>query len=316
MDHKSILSLLVLFFALFWPLVSGETYGEEKGEEKIIIQAKGLEYSRATFTTISGEVAINPAYTGRITEVRFTTPEGNPLKEQPRVKVVGTGDGWYKLSIPDAISKDASFQVMGDIGILQLSPSPKKKPSTRGASSEGVGGLKPISEPLIFTNGICNTSFYIPQMDISQPTKFKIGIFDWAKNEYIVGNVVALKSDQVAVSFTELSNTVVSKEGEIVAILARPDGDPLEVEAKGWGYNIIMNFDPLVTEPTPMKLEIFGLSPDTKVRVTLKPIEGQTIKPLANVLTVAQINSGALVATVSTTIAAPQPLNILVEPVE
>jgi len=312
--HESIPSLVVLFFVLFWALISGEAHGEEKQKEEIRIQAKGLEYNRATFTAISGEVAINPAYTGSITEVRFTTPEGEPLKEQPRAKVAEMKDGWYRVSVPDAISKGASLQVVGDVGILELSPN--KKPSSKGASSEGAAGLRPISEPLVFTNGRCSTTFYIPQTNISQPTKFRVGIFDWAKNEYIVGNIVALKSDQVAVSFRELPNTVVSKEGKIVAILARPDGDPLEMDAKGWGYNIIMNFDPLITEPAPMKLEIFGLSPDTKVRVTLKPIEGQTIKPLTNVLTVAQINSGALVATVSTTIAAPQPLNILVEPME
>ena len=314
MRHKSIPSFVVLSFALFWALVCGEAYGEEEQKEEVRIQAKGLEYNQATFTAISGEVAINPAYTGRVTEVRFTTSEGEPLKEQPKAKVAETEDGWYRVSVPEAISKGASLQVVGDIGILELSP--KKKPSPKAASSEGGGGLKPISEPLIFTNGVCSTTFYIPQLDISQPTKFRVGILDWAKNEYIVGNIVALKSDQVAVSFRELPNTVVSKEGEIRAILARPDGDPLEVDAKGWGYNIIMNFDPLVTEPAPMKLEVFGLPPDTKVRVTLKPIEGQTIKPLTNVLTVAQINSGALVATVSTTIAAPQPLNILVEPIE
>jgi hypothetical protein len=148
-----------------------------------------------------------------------------------------------------------------------------------------------------------------------EPSKYEIDILDNTNESFVSGKVIAMKSDQAAVSFQNLPSTVVNSGGKLRASLKKPDGTYVNADLPAWGYNIIVPETDVGT-PAPIRAEVFGLPADSQIRFDFSSLADQIISPSTQIMTVQEINGGATVATITTKIGGPQPLTVTVKKVQ
>ncbi len=262
-------------------------------------------YNEAEFSSLVGEIFVNPQYTGRITTVRTFLKTGPP-KDNPIADVRETSDGWEKVVVSQSESDAIGLVTTGRKGSLRISLPKGELPSRSDK-------LQPLDD-LVISFGELNAAFFMPLAEVSQPSGFGIGILDHKENKFINGDIVAVRKDQVAVKFHDLPSTVINRDGMIRVTLKKPGDDSISADLKAWGYNIIIP-DISVGKPVPITAKVFGLPDEAKLKFTFEPLPGQEITPSTKILTIKRINLGAPLAKIVSSISGEQPLSVLVEKV-
>lgn len=262
-------------------------------------------YTEVKFSSITGEIFVNPQYTGNVTNVRklfnYTPSSSNPATE-----LQITSNGWESIKVPTSESDVVGLIVTGEKGTLKISLSKLEAPIE-------VEKLKPLND-LIISFGQLNTTFLTPSTNISQAGGFGIEILDYKENKFMSGDIIAIKDHQIAARFEGLPPTVVNSDG-IVRISLKESGDKfLNADLRAWGYNVFVP-DTDIENPSPIKAEVFGLPMEAKLNFSFQSLPGQKITPSMRTLTVKEVNSGEPIVTIVTSIPGAQPLSVLVEKV-
>ncbi|MGH7800832.1 MAG: hypothetical protein ACREOW_09430 [Thermodesulfobacteriota bacterium] len=275
---------------------------KEKGKSSL----ETATYTQVEFNSLVGEIFVNPRYTGRITTIRTFLKDGSP-RDNPVVNVRETKDGWEKVVVSESESDAVELIATGKKGSLKISLSKGEAPSE-------VDKLQSLGQ-VVITFGLLSTTLIVPDKKITKPSGFEMGILDFKGDKFINGDIIAIKSNQVAVNFHDLPPTVVNKDGIIRVSLKTPDGSFLGADLKAWGYNILVG-EIDVGKPLPIKAEVFGLPEDAKLKFTFEPLPEQNITPNTKTLTVKEINEGTSIAKIVTSIPGAQPLSVVVEKVD
>lgn len=264
------------------------------------------KYTEAEFTSLDGEIFVNPLYTGKVASVR-TIDRSGLLGERIDVEVRLMTDGWRKFSLPPSLSGSHGVIVSGEEGILKISK--PEKPFTPSA-----GQLQSINDDVV-EFGSLNTTFVFPALNVLEPSGYEIGILNNADDSFINGNIIAMKSDQAAVEFRELPVSIVNEKGLMRVSLKKPGGTFVNSDIAVWGYNIMVPETDIGT-PAPITAEVFGLPDDAEIRFDFTSLSGQIIDPSTRILTVGEINKGSTVSTITTKFGGAQPLTVLVKRVK
>ncbi len=253
-------------------------------------------------TSLSGEIFINPKYTGKINSIRALN-RNQLLGEKVEIVTRTLTDSWKKLEIPASLQSTFGLVISGAEGIVKITLPQQKAVS-------GLGTLKSISE-LFIEFGSLNATFTFPALNVLEPSSFEIGTLNTADNTFMNGEIIALKNDQAAVLFQNLPSSVVNNEGMIRVSLKKPDGTFVNSDIPAWGYNIMVS-ETDTGVPAPITAEVFGLSEDTKIKFNFISLSGQIINPSSITLTVGEINRGSDISTITTKIGGPQPITVTV----
>lgn len=302
-------SLIVLGF-----IISIHSIAAENGSSTTRFNNNGLEGSdiamarapslyELELTSLSGEIFINPSYTGKITSVR-TLSRNELLGEKVEIETRTLTDGWKKLVVPSSLSGAFGLVVSGKDGILKITLPQQNSPSI------GSGTLKSISD-LFIEFGSLDATLRFPAVSILEPSKFEIGILNTVNNSFIKGNIIALKNNQAALKFENLPSSVVNSEGMIRVSLRKADGTFINSDIPAWGYNILVS-ETDTGVAAPITAEVFGLPDETEIKFSFVSLSGQIINPSMKTMTVGEINKGGQVSTITTKIQGPQPITVTV----
>jgi hypothetical protein len=282
-------------------MIEAEEQEVPKKEEKIHSEAPA--YNEVEFISIVGEFFVNPQYTGRITTVRTFPKVGSP-RDNPVVDVRETDDGWEKVIVSQSESDAESIIATGRMGSLKISL-PKRKPLAKSDKLQQLGDL-------IISFGDLYATLIMPSAEISQPGSFEVSVSDPKENNFIKGDIIAIRKDEVAVNFHELSSNVVNEDGKVRINLKKPGGDSFQADLKAWGYNILIP-DTGTGKPASITAKVFGLPNDVKLKFTFESLPGQNVTPSTTTFPVRKINMGASLGTITTSIPGPQALSVSVE---
>jgi hypothetical protein len=275
-----------------------------EGKEKMLPDTP--KYAQIEFSSLVGEIFVNPQHTGRITTVRAFLRGGSP-RDNPVVNVRETKDGWEKLVVASSESDAVELVATGRKGSLKISLSMGKLP-------DQVDKLQSINQNII-SFGQLSTTLVTPDKEISKPAGFEVGILDFKENKFISGDIIAIKNNQIAVKFHDLPPGVINKDGMIRVSIKTHDGSFLGADLKAWGYNLYVA-DADIGKPAPIKAEVFGLPEDAKLKFIFEPLSGQDITPNTKTLTVKEINKGTPIAKIVTSIPGAQPLSVVVDKID
>jgi len=254
-------------------------------------------------TSLSGEIFINPAYTGKINSVS-TLNRNHLLGERIDIETRTLTDGWKKLNVPPSLSGVFGLVVSGQNGILKITL------PQNTANSSGSGTLRPIGS-LFIEFGSLDATFTFSDLNILEPSKYEMGILNSADNSFINGDIIVLKNNQAAVRFEHLPSSVVNKEGLIRVSLKKSDRTFISSDLPAWGYNLIVS-ETDTGVPAPITAEVFGLPDDVEIKFNFISLTGQIINPSTKILTVREINKGTEVSTITTKIEGPQPITVTI----
>ena len=287
------LFLLIIVLGLFFPQCSTTAWAQP-------------QYTEVEVTSLSGDIYVNPELVGKVRSVR-TIDRNGLLGDRVEIEVRILTDDWRKFSLPPELSGAFGVIISGDRGILKI--------SLPGIPASPAGKDIYSIKKLLIEFGTLNTTFVFPSQSILEPSKYKIGLLDNRNDQFIPGRVIVMKSNELAADFQNLPSAVVNSEGKIRVSITSPDGGFINADIQAWGYNIMVPETDVGT-PAQITAEVFGLSPDAKIRFDFSSLADQIIDPSTNILTVKEINSGATVSTITTSIGGPQPLTVTVKRVE
>jgi hypothetical protein len=254
-------------------------------------------------TSISGEIYLNPEYIGKIASITPVGTESSP-RSKPEIEFNHTEDLWPVVIVPQSISNLRGLDVTGEEGSLRISGS-------GGEKTPNGDELGTITRPRV-GNGQLSSTILFQETKVTEPSKFKIAVFDFKGNRFINGHIIALTNDQMAVKFENLPSTVISKEGKLRYSLKEQDGTFINSDLAAWGYEIIIP-DTDVGKAVPIKANIFGLPDESKVKFTFQASQGQRFSSPVNTLSVKEINSGEPITMISTSIGGDQPIRVSVQ---
>jgi hypothetical protein len=254
-------------------------------------------------TSISGEIYLNPEYIGRIVSI---TPlgTGRSRSRKPEIEFNETKDLWPVVIIPQSMPNLQGLNVTGEEGSLRISRS-------GGEKTPNVNELRTITKPRVGIGQLSSTILF-PEMNVTEPSKFEIAVFNFKDNKFINGDIIAITNDQMAVKFENLPSTVISKEGKLEYSLKEQDGSFINSGMAAWGYEIMIP-DTDIGKTVPINAKIFGLPDESKVKFTFQASQGQRFSPPATTLTVKEINSGEPITMISTSIGGDQLIQVSVE---
>lgn len=263
-------------------------------------------YTEVELTSLQGEIFVNPDYIGKVRSVR-TIDRSGLLGDRVEVEVRIMTDNWRKFTLPPELSGAFGIIVSGENGILKIS-----LPAT--PVSPGGEAVYSINK-LLIEFGVLNTTFVFPPQNVLEPSKFKVGLLDNRSDSFIPGNVIVMKSNELAADFKNLPSAVVNDKGLLRVNITSPGGSFINAEIPAWGYNISVP-ETDISKPAAITAEVFGLDPDSEIRFDFTSLADQVIVPSTKVMTVNEINSGETVATITTKIGGPQPLTVTVKRVQ
>ena len=315
MKTRKVLLTFLSGLIIIGGLLPALSIANEKGASKINPtknDIEGSEFAMASppllyevvLTSLSGEIFVNPAYTGRINTVR-ALDRNHLLGKKVDIETRTLTDGWKKLNVPSSLSGTFGLVVSGKNGILKITL------PQNTANSSGGGTLRPIGG-LFIEFGSLHATFTFPDVNILEPSKYEIGILNSANNSFINGDIIVLKNNQAAVGFENLPSSVVNKDGMIRISLKKSDGTFISSDLPAWGYNIIVS-ETDTGVPVPITAEVFGLSDNEEIRFNFVSLTGQVINPSTKTLIVGEINKGAQISTITTKIEGPQPIAVTVK---
>lgn len=254
-------------------------------------------------TSISGEIYLNPEYIGRIASI---TPLGtdSPGSSKPKIEFNQTKDLWPVVIVPQSLSNLQGLNVTGEEGSLRISRS-------GGEKTPNGNELGTITKPRVGIGQLSSTILF-PEMNVTEPSKFEIAVFDFKDNKFINGDIIALTNDQMAVKFENLPSTVISEEGKIRYSVKEQDGSFINSDLAAWGYEIMIP-DTDIGKTVPIKAKIFGLPDESKVKFTFHALQGQRFSSPATILSVKEINSGEPITMISTSIGGDQLIRVSAE---
>ncbi len=260
-------------------------------------------YQEIRLNSLEGELFINPKFVGIIKSVEYVM--GNEVASaKSDIDIKFTDDSWSKLVVPKPNFSLTGLKLTGQDGSLNILLVEEEIVVNNDE-------LKALIKPKI-AFGQLNATFITPNLKISKPGDFEIGIFDFKENKFINGDIIALKNNQLPVLFKNLPPAVINGDGRIRVSLREPDGSFINSELSAWGYNIAVE-DTELGESVPIKADVFGLPKDAKLRFTFDAIEGQSFSVPVGVYSVEEINSGKPLTMITTSIPGSQPINVTVE---
>lgn len=314
MKASKLLFSVVTIMIVICGLSSVQSIAREKGLYNTNLDKNGIDGSELAMaapplyelelTSLSGEIFINPTYSGKINSIR-TLNRNELLGEKVEIETRTLTDNWKKLIVPSSLSGAFGLVISGKNGITKITLPQKVSPSS------GSGNLKSISD-LFIEFGSLHATFSFPAQNILEPSKFEVGILNNSDNSFINGDIIALKNNQAAVTFQNLPSTVVNKDGMIRVSLRKSDGTFINSDIPAWGYNIIVS-ETDTGVAAPITAEIFGLQDDEEIRFNFISLRGQIINPSMKTLSVGEINKGVEVSTITTKIEGPQPITVTVK---
>ncbi len=271
----------------------------------MVAQATGAPptYTEINFTSLGGEIFINPRFVGKINAVR-TTNRAGVMGERIDVDVRTLTDGWKRFELPPSEQGASGVIISGDAGIIKIS-------TLSSPSSPDAGGITPTGELLIEYGGLV-TTFLIPRVSVLEPSKFEVSLLNFNTDSPVLGQVIALKDDQLAAVFANISGEVVNDKGMLRVSLKNPNGSYINSDLPGWGYNIMVS-ETDTGKPAEIKATVFGLPSEASVVFNFSPLSGQIFEPERVKMSVTDINSGKTVSTITTTIPGAQPLSVTAE---
>ncbi|MCK5390968.1 MAG: hypothetical protein KAJ31_00925 [Deltaproteobacteria bacterium] len=289
--------------------ISNETGADKINPTKNDIN--GSEFAMASppplfeleLTSLSGEIFINPVYTGRINSVR-TLDRNHLLGEKIEIETRTLTDSWKKLNVPSSLSGVFGLVVSGENGILKITIPQNTSNSSGGGTLSSIGSL-------FIEFGSLNATFTFSDLNILEPSKYEIGILNTVNNTFINGDIIVLKNNQAAVKFRTLPSSVVNKDGMIRVSLKKSDRTFISSDLPAWGYNLIVS-ETDTGVPAPITAEVFGLPDDVEIKFNFVSLTGQVINPSTKTLTVGEINKGDQISTITTKIEGPQPITVTV----
>jgi hypothetical protein len=314
MKARKLLFTIMSSLIVLCTLISAQTIASEKGSKSSSLNNKGIDGSKLAMasapplselelTSLTGEIFINPKFTGKINSAR-TLNRNELLGKKVEIEIRTLTDNWKKLVIPSSFSEAFGLVISGKDGIIKITLSQNSSPSS------GSGTLKSISD-LFIEFGALHATFTFPPLNILEPSNFEIGILDTVNNTFINGDIIALKRNQAAVKFENLPSSVVNSEGLIRISLRKSDGTFINSDIPAWGYNIIVS-ETDTGVAAPITAEVFGLADDVEVKFSFISLSGQIINPSMKTLTVGEINKGTQVSTITTKIEGAQPITVTV----
>jgi hypothetical protein len=279
--------------------------GEKGMGSNVQTRSRLLLSTEILLTSISGEIYLNPKHIGRIVS---TTPlgTGNSSSSKREIEFNQTKNLWPVVIVPQSISNLEGLNVTGEEGSISISRSDVEK-----ALNLDNNELKTITKPKVAFGQLSSTILFT-DMNVNNPSKFEIGVFDFKDNKFINGDIIALTNNQMAVKFENLPSTVISKEGKLRYSLKDEDGSFINSEMNAWGCELVIP-DTQVGKNVPIKAQIFGLPDEAKVKFTFQPVEGQKYSLPVSTLSVREINSGQPITMISTSIAGNQLISVTVE---
>jgi len=287
-----VLIAILLALGLLFPLSSQESSAQPM-------------YTQVEVTSLDGDIYVNPEYVGKVRSIR-TVDRNGLLGDRIEVEVRILTDDWRKFSLPPALSSAFGVIISGERGILKISlPGTQVNPD--GSDIYSI-------EKLLIEFGTLSTTFVFPAQSIIEPSKYRIGLMDNRDQSFIPGKVIVMKSNELAAGFQNLPSAVVSSGGMLRVSITNPDGSFINADIPAWGYNIFVPETDVGT-PAPITAEVFGLDPGAKIRFDFSSLADQVINPSTKILTVKEINSGALVSTITTNRGGAQPLTVTVKKV-
>jgi len=304
------LSGLIIFCGLLPALsIANETGANKINPTKNDIN--GSEFAMASppplfeleLTSLSGEIFLNPAYTGKINSVR-TLDRNHLLGKKIDIETRTLTDGWKKLNVPSSLSGVFGLVVSGENGILKIILPQNTSNSSGGGTLRAIGTL-------FIEFGSLHATFVFPDLNILEPSKYEIGILNSSDNSFINGGIIVLKNNQAAVRFENLPSSVVNKDGMIRVSLKKADRTFINSDLPGWGYNLIVS-ETDTGVPAPITAEVFGLPDDVEIKFNFVSLTGQVINPSTKMLTVGEINKGTQISNITTKIEGPQPITVTV----
>lgn len=279
--------------------------GERSGRSTLQASSDRPSYADITLTSISGEIYLNPEYTGRIVSV-------NPLgpvtygSVKNKIDFSQTLDLWPVLTVPKSMSGLQGLNVTGEKGTVRISRSGAEM--AVGANNDG---LKIIKKPKVGFGHLSSTILFA-ETEVSHPGKFEIGVFDLKDSRFIRGDIIALTRNQLAAKFENLPSTVISSEGKLRYSLREDDGSFINSEVDAWGYELIIP-DAEIATSIPIRARIYGLTDEKKVKFRFHPLEGQQFSVPVITLSVKEINSGETITEISTSLTGSQLVSVNVE---
>ena len=278
---------------------------EEKGNaSNMQTHPRLLQSTEIHLTSISGEIHLNPEYIGRIASI---TPLGrdSSRSSKPEIEFNQTKDLWPVVIVPQSMSNLEGLNVTGEEGSISITRSAVEKDPDLNNNE-----LKTITKPKVAFGQLSSTILF-PGMEVNNPSKFEIGVFDFRDSKFINGDIIALTNNQMAVKFENLPSTVISK-GKLRYSLKEEDGSFINSDINAWGCQLLIP-DTQVGDNVPIKGHVFGLPDEAKVKFTFQPVEGQKYSLPVSTLSVREINSGQPITMISTSIAGDQLISVTVE---
>lgn len=306
MKAQKFMFTLLSSFVLLCALISINSTASERElgiDGREIAMASPPPLYELELTSLSGEIFINPKYSGKINSAR-TLNRNELLGEKIEIETRTLTDNWKKLNIPSSLAGSFGLVISGKQGIIKITL------PEGSATNPGSGSMKSISD-LFIEFGTLQATFTFPEVSILEPSKFEIGIFNASDNSFINGDIIALKNNQAAVKFDNLPASVVNSDAMIRMSLRKPDGTFINSDIPAWGYNILVS-ETDTGVAAPITAEVFGLPDDTEIKFSFVSLSGQIINPSMQTLTVGEINKGAQVSTITTKIEGPQPITVTV----
>lgn len=279
--------------------------GEKRNGSNVQTRPRLLLSTEILLTSISGEIYLNPEHIGRIVSI---TPlgTGNSSSSKLEIEFNQTKNLWPVVIVPQSMSNLEGLNVTGEEGSISISRSGVEK-----ALNLNNNELKTITMPKVLFGQLSSTILFT-DMNVNNPSKFEIGVFDFKDNKFINGNIIALTNNQMAVKFENLPSTVISKEGKLRYSLKDEDGSFINSDMNAWGCQLLVP-DTQVGKSVPIKAQVFGLPDEAKVKFTFQPVEGQKYSLPVSTLSVREINSGQPITIISTSITGDQLLSVTVE---
>ncbi|MEE9214319.1 MAG: hypothetical protein V3U54_05910 [Thermodesulfobacteriota bacterium] len=265
-------------------------------------KSKPSVFYELVLSSIDRGIIINTDYIGDISSVRALSKKGK-LGSKLGVGMENPSRGWTKIDFTYQKFDIEGIIVTGRYGTLKID-----EVSNTNKIASALTSVKPI----VIASGVLENSFFSPELSLTNPDNYKISVLDFVNDSFIDGQIFAITTDSIAVSFSNLQKEVVNDKGEIRISLKDPSGSYINTDFKAWGYKVSVSQTD-INEPTNIKADIYGLPDNTKVKITFHPLPGQEIKPDTEVLSVNEINSSKSIATIKTKIPGPQPLNIVIE---
>ncbi|MFO8006508.1 MAG: hypothetical protein R6V05_02100 [Candidatus Brocadiia bacterium] len=270
---------------------------EEPPEESADIARQNV--TTVSFTALQGNTAVNKDFIGQVTQVEFVAADGQQVEPKDAAADLDVHEDTVNVDLGKA-ARTGSVVLTGTGGVVRMLQ------GDGGAAAE-PGEISPLDGTVEVRNGAVNETFNVPSgiTDVRAPASEHTVSVGGAATQ-----VVATQPNQVAVVGTGVPATAA---GQCPVSVTGPGGRAISDVCPAWGYNVAV--PPLTRTDAwvPVTIEVFGLEPDTPVRLTFLPEPGQQITPQEVIIMAGEAVAPMPVAELRAEKVGPQALSVVVD---